>query len=48
MESMIESGKFIEYVKLFGNYYGTSLNSIDKVTEEGKVCILDLEIEVST
>ena len=46
MDTMIEEGKFIEFVSLFGYMYGTSVNSIDKVTEEGKVCIMDLEIEV--
>lgn len=46
MEHMNSQGFFLEYVKLFGNYYGTSMDSIDKVTEEGKVCILDLEFEV--
>ena len=46
MERMNSSGKFIEYVSLFGNNYGTSMDSIDRVTEQGKVCILDLEFEV--
>lgn len=46
MNKMNASGKFIEYVSLFGNDYGTSMDSIDRVTEQGKVCILDLEFEV--
>jgi Guanylate kinase len=46
MDRMTEEGKFISVVSLFGNKYGTSIESIDKVTEEGKVCVLDLEIEV--
>lgn len=46
MEAMIEAGKFVEVVSLFGNMYGTSVEAVDKVTEEGKVCIMDLEIEV--
>ncbi|KAJ3401527.1 guanylate kinase [Chytriomyces confervae] len=45
MEAMIEEGKFAEVVTLFGYMYGTSMEAIDKVTEEGKVCIMDLEIE---
>ncbi len=39
-------GKFLEYVTLFGHQYGYSTESIDKVTEQGKVCVLDLEFEV--
>ncbi|KAI8925268.1 hypothetical protein BC831DRAFT_415235 [Entophlyctis helioformis] len=45
MEKMNEDGKFIEVVTLFGNMYGTSMEAVDKVTEEGKICIMDLEIE---
>ena len=46
MERMNAAGKFVEYVTLFGNNYGTSMDAIDSVTEQGKVCILDLEFEV--
>ncbi|KAJ3135377.1 hypothetical protein HK100_002820 [Physocladia obscura] len=45
MEELVEEGKFAEVVTLFGCMYGTSMDAIDKVTEEGKVCIMDLEIE---
>ncbi|KAJ3114620.1 hypothetical protein HDU96_001874 [Phlyctochytrium bullatum] len=45
MEMRVEKGEFLEVVDLFGVMYGTSLEAIDKVTEEGKVCIMDLEIE---
>lgn len=43
---MIEQGKFLEVCTLFGNLYGASFESIEKVIEEGKVCIMDLEIDV--
>jgi guanylate kinase len=46
MLKMKEDKKFISIVSLFGNFYGTSIHSVDKVSQEGKVCILDLEIEV--
>ncbi|KAJ3096826.1 hypothetical protein HDU97_005494 [Phlyctochytrium planicorne] len=45
MEAMVAEGKFLEVVEIFGIMYGTSIESIDKVTEEGKVCVMDLEIE---
>eukprot|EP00842_Homolaphlyctis_polyrhiza_P002418 jgi/Hompol1/3177/HPOL_006385-RA len=45
MEKMIDEGKFIQVVSLFGNMYGTSMEAVDKVTEEGKICIMDLEVE---
>ena len=47
MSRMNDEGKFIEIVSLFGNMYGTSMDSVDKVTEEGKICIMDLELEVT-
>jgi hypothetical protein len=46
MEHMINEGKFVELVTLFGNTYGTSMESIDRVTEQGKVCVMALEMEV--
>jgi guanylate kinase len=45
MENAIETGQFVETVNLFGHIYGTSFNSVDRVTEEGKVCLMDLEVE---
>ncbi|KAJ3220200.1 hypothetical protein HDU67_005526 [Dinochytrium kinnereticum] len=45
MEGMVEEGRFLEVVNLFGQLYGTSVDAIDRVTEEGKVCVMDLEIE---
>ena len=46
MESLIEQGQFIETMKLFGQMYGISFKAIDQVTEQGKICILDLEFDV--
>lgn len=44
-QQMIEEGGFVEHVLLFGNIYGTSFDSIYKVILEGRICILDLELE---
>lgn len=46
MDAAIEAGQFVETANLFGHMYGTSIKSIDRVTEEGKICIMDLETEV--
>ncbi|OAJ44959.1 guanylate kinase [Batrachochytrium dendrobatidis JEL423] len=45
MEKLNEKGEFIQIVVLFGNMYGTSMDAVDKVTKEGKICIMDLELE---
>lgn len=44
-EKMISEGKFIEYARVHGYYYGTSVASVLRVQTSGKVCLLDLNIE---
>jgi guanylate kinase len=41
----IDEGKFIEYAHVHGNIYGTSKRSVARVQEEGKICILDIDIQ---
>ncbi|MCJ8745233.1 hypothetical protein PDJAM_G00127990 [Pangasius djambal] len=41
--SKLPTDRFIEYGRHSGNYYGTSLDSVRKVLEESKVCLLDVE-----
>jgi guanylate kinase len=41
----IEAGEFLEHVTFVGGRYGTLASEIDRITAEGKVCILELEIE---
>ncbi|KAI8808800.1 hypothetical protein BJ742DRAFT_807665 [Cladochytrium replicatum] len=45
MDALVQAGALLEVVTFFGNMYGTSLESVERVAEDGKVCILDLEIE---
>ncbi|XP_064466008.1 guanylate kinase-like isoform X3 [Ornithodoros turicata] len=45
MEQAIEAGDFIEYTEFSGNLYGTSKKSVRDVQEQGRICILDIEIE---
>lgn len=45
MTTMMEGGQFVEVVSFFGNWYGNSFDSIYKVALEGKICIMDLEME---
>lgn len=39
--------RFIEYGRYNGHYYGTSLDSVQRVMAEGKVCLLDVHPSVS-
>ncbi|CAG9760364.1 unnamed protein product [Ceutorhynchus assimilis] len=45
MQKAIEDGKFIETATFSGNLYGTSRASVDAVTDEGKVCVLDIDAQ---
>lgn len=46
-EAMIERGEFVEHAKFGGNRYGTSRGMMGKKQSEGKVVVLDIEMEVS-
>ena len=41
----IEAGDFLEHVVFVGGRYGTLASEIDRIAAEGKVCILELEID---
>jgi guanylate kinase len=45
MIAAIENGDFIESTQFSGNYYGTSKKSVRDVQNQGRICILDVEIE---
>jgi len=44
---LVDQQAFIEYAQFSGNHYGTSFVAVKDVTEAQKVCILDIEMEVS-
>ncbi|XP_054454277.1 MAGUK p55 subfamily member 3-like [Anoplopoma fimbria] len=41
----VQSGKFIEYGEYKDNLYGTSLDSIHRVLDQNKVCLVDVQPE---
>mmetsp|Transcript_28879 Transcript_28879/g.68795 ORF Transcript_28879/g.68795 Transcript_28879/m.68795 type:complete len:618 (-) Transcript_28879:955-2808(-) len=41
----ISEGKFVEYAEVHGNYYGTSVESVESVLSKGKICLLDIDIQ---
>ncbi|CAM0141147.1 guanylate kinase [Umbelopsis sp. WA50703] len=45
MTKEVAEGKFIESATFSGNMYGTSLKAVRDVVEEGKVCILDIDMQ---
>ncbi len=44
-EEMIEHDGFLEYAKFNGNYYGTPRDYVEKLVEEGKVVLLEIEVQ---
>lgn len=43
---LIEKKGFIEHAQFGGNYYGTSVKAVEDIAEKGRICILDIEMEV--
>ena len=37
---------FIEHAQFGGNLYGTSIKAVEDVAEKGRICVLDIEMEV--
>lgn len=42
-QELIDNGEMVEYAEVYGNFYGTSRNSIEKPLREGKNIILDID-----
>ncbi|KAL8763790.1 MAG: hypothetical protein Q9184_000492 [Pyrenodesmia sp. 2 TL-2023] len=43
--ALVDSGGFIEHAQFGGNYYGTSVKAVKDVAENGRICVLDIEME---
>lgn len=43
--SDVKAGKFIEHAEVHGKHYGTSVAAVDRVRAEGKICILDIDVQ---
>ena len=44
--ALVKDGGFIEHAKFGGKYYGTSVKAVKDVAEKGRICVLDIEMEV--
>lgn len=43
-ESAIKNGKMLEYTEFVGNYYGTPLDKVNDLIDEGKEVLLEIEV----
>jgi guanylate kinase len=44
-QTRIESGEFLEYAEVFGNYYGTSRKMLDRSRQQGMDLVLDIDVQ---
>ena len=44
-ESDIEEENFLEYARVHGNYYGTSIKPVKKALKEGRLVIFDIDVQ---
>ncbi len=42
-ETMVENDEFVEYAKVFDNYYGTARESVESLLESGRHVILEID-----
>lgn len=45
MERDIASGKFLEHANVHQNIYGTSFAAVRAVSKQGRICILDIDVQ---
>ena len=46
MLSMIKRGEFLEHAHVHNRIYGTSINAVADVTNNNRICILDIDVQV--
>lgn len=44
-EKKIRRGEFLEYARVFGNYYGTPADKVEQQLQEGKNVILEIDVQ---
>ena len=47
-EEAIKNGELLEYAEFVGNYYGTPLNEVERLRNEGKNVLLEIEVQGAT
>jgi len=41
----VKRGDFVEWAEVHGEYYGTEKKQVDRYLEEGRICLLDLDVQ---
>jgi guanylate kinase len=45
MKTAIDQNQFIEHAQVHTNFYGTSYEAVNRIKEEGRICVLDIDIQ---
>lgn len=45
IRTQVDNGEFLEYAEVHGNIYGTSYHAVSRVQQQGKICILDIDVQ---
>ena len=45
MKTAIDQNQFIEHAQVHTNFYGTSYEAVNRIQEEGRICVLDIDIQ---
>ena len=40
---MVERGEFLEYARVYGNWYGTSMAAVNELMKQGRTVLLDID-----
>lgn len=44
-QKIIQAGQFLEWAKVYDNYYGTPLKYVENLLSQGKDCILEIDVQ---
>lgn len=44
-QRQLEAGAFLEYAEVFGNYYGTLREPVEQAVADGKIVILEIDVQ---
>lgn len=44
-KSMISMSSFVEYAEVHNHFYGTSKQAIENIVNQGKICLIDIDIQ---
>ncbi|KAJ1611246.1 putative guanylate kinase [Cryptosporidium canis] len=44
-KNLISTDSFVEYAEVYNHFYGTSKRAIENIISQGKICLIDIDIQ---